>query len=712
MPGPTRPAPVPVRVLVLRSSTARPQPDWAGDAVDVTTVVLDGEAPSRLNPGARLRRGLRRATLTVGLPLTRRVNPGAVWRYLHLDGPLAPTLNADVVLSAEPRLDRHVVLAARISGAEGVLHDTAREAAERLVAFRALLQRVTAHVMRTAARQPPDAALVGRLREAAAALLDTCPAPLVPVDHVAAQARSWVGRLPHQVTAQLVTDAFAGLPWPEPWTGASGLGARLEWGRLSTDPDPDAELDRVRLAAAHAAEGSRAAAESDRFDLSVGRWSDAWELLYHRELHTDVGSSPLVDAPGDWLAPLLTGPVPEALVRHRPEGPRNTGPRTARQPPSVVVATGLSGNFHEEVAEALSSVADVRTLDVVRTFPRLRRHGRPSVTALRELAATRGLLEDPRQAARVERLRRAVTRRDVVFSDWADASTVWLSYVCPAGVRLVVRVHSVDALDAWFPLVDWVNVDEVVVSPALHSLVVELLEACGITSLPVTVLPPLVGVRELGPEKDDGARCTLGMVGWARRVKDVAWALDLLDQDPRWRLVLIGHQLTEPRGSARSRRYHSQVLERLRRPDVASRVEVAGWSDDVAVPLRRVGVILSTSRRESLHHGLVEGVASGAVPVVRNWPIYAARGGARTVYPDDWVVETVQEAATRIHATTADDATWERARLEARQQALSLFDPDRAAELYRTTVLGVRRPTRETPGNDPGPTPAGGGLSR
>lgn len=361
-----------------------------------------------------------------------------------------------------------------------------------------------------------------------------------------------------------------------------------------------------------------------------------------------------------------------------------------------MVATGTSGDFHEEVAAALSPVAEVRIADFTDMFKRLRRQRRPTELALRDIAAMRSLAtcspdEDADQEARAQRMRRIVVPYDIVFTDWADATTVWLSHVCPSRVRLVVRIHSVDALDAWFPLVDWVNVDEVIViAPAVQSLVVDLLAALGITELRVTLLPGLVGVDAFSPDKAPGARHTLGLIGWARRVKDTAWALDLLEQDPEWRLVLIGHPLTEPYGGARARRYFEDVLRRMAQPHLRDRLDVVGWTDDVGAHLRRVGVMLSTSRREGNHHGLVEGAATGAVPVVRDWPLFARRGGARAVFPEDWVVDDVEQAAARIRETTADEATWDRVRMAARAQALSLFDPEAAAQQYRATVIGVR----------------------
>lgn len=691
------------RVVLVASRWSADLAQWPdGMPRGIALVTLDGssapEAPSHeeqavvpVSPAGSVGRFLVAATRS-------RVDPRRLWR-LARDPDLAGLGAGDVVVAADAEADRLLRAAPMVpSAVRIVLSDEARLIGDALTALRRALEAVSQRNEHAGEGRPVDEAdddtLVAALRSAARETLRVTPAALVPTDSVAQHARSWVADLPHLRAARLVTEALDGLAWPAATAGASGLTARLCWARWWTDPDPDPT--DVRDAAARAVAGANAALAADSMDVAIGRWCDAWELLYHREMHADVEHSPLVDGPQEWLGELFASPVLEALVRRRPERRRQLGPHTDRAEPRVVVVTGTSGEFHEEVATAVGSVAEVRIADVTDMFKRLRRQRRPTELALHDVAAMRSLGVGPPdeaadQVARAQRLRRIVTPYDVVFSDWADASTVWLSVVCPSRVRLVVRIHSVDALDAWFPLVDWVNVDEVIViAPTVQSLVVDLLAALGITSLRVTLLPGLVGVDALSPDKDEGARHTLGLIGWARRVKDMAWALDVLEQDPAWRLVLIGHPLTEPHGGARARRYFEEVLNRMDQPHLRDRLDVVGWTDDVGSHLRRVGVMLSTSRREGNHHGLVEGAATGAVPVVRDWPLFARRGGARAVFPADWVVEDVEQAVTRIRATTADEATWNRVRMAAREQALSLFDPDAAAEQYRATVIGVR----------------------
>jgi glycosyltransferase involved in cell wall biosynthesis len=100
-----------------------------------------------------------------------------------------------------------------------------------------------------------------------------------------------------------------------------------------------------------------------------------------------------------------------------------------------------------------------------------------------------------------------------------------------------------------------------------------------------------------------------------------------------------------------------------------------GQLDDVPAALTEVGVILSSSVRESFHCGFVEGAASGAVPVGRDWPFFAGKAnGARTLFPADWVVGSAQEAADRILEVTSTAEGWRKAARAASAHALESWD--------------------------------------
>lgn len=528
------------------------------------------------------------------------------------------------------------------------------------------------------------------------------PPVLLPVSRAVSTIR-WLGpALGLEHAADLVVDVLGHFRWDEaPDAGRSGLSAQLAAAAIWTIPDesqfpPDGELEEVADAALAGADDALAAGEPT---LARARLGDAMVLLFHRERHAETLHSPLVADPEGYLRQLYANRTFREVVAG------GTRPRVTHRPAEeeeglrVLVLGGAYGHFHGPVVEALKECSTVR-FRRPRSFDRFLTRKAVDPQLLDALAELRGrgpsAAEDDWFVRELSAgLRRALSRRlrraDVVFTDWADRSTVWASHLVPRGCRLVVRIHSLDALHPSFHLVDWSSVDEViVVSEPLRRLVSAMLTAAG-ADVPVTVVANLAQLHEADRPKEPEARTTLGMVGWGRRVKDPLWALDLLAREPSWRLVLVGPDL--PGRSASARGYLEELHRRLDEPDIRDRVEVIGWTDDVAEHLRRVGVILSTSRRESWHLGLVEGAASGAVPVVRNWPIFAPVGGARSLFPQEWVVETLDEAEARIREVTADEDAWDEARLRAQREALEAFDPGPVAQRYREVVLGPRLPT-------------------
>ncbi len=191
--------------------------------------------------------------------------------------------------------------------------------------------------------------------------------------------------------------------------------------------------------------------------------------------------------------------------------------------------------------------------------------------------------------------------------------------------------------------------------------------------------------------KADSARFNLALIGWGHVAKDPLWALDVIEKlrkhDDRYTLHLFGAEFRRD-FSETAEAYGDRMLPLLEDLERQGAVRRHGHTDDVPGVLTEMGVILSSSVRESFHAGVVEGAASGAVPVVRDWPFFAGRpNGARTLFPADWVVETPGEAVERILATTADVDVWRRLGATVSDHALREWDWDvvkhRFDELFR-----------------------------
>ncbi|ANS79289.1 glycosyl transferase, group 1 family protein [Serinicoccus hydrothermalis] len=468
-----------------------------------------------------------------------------------------------------------------------------------------------------------------------------------------------------------------------------GLRQLVEVSRTGRDQPGTAEAVRGLLEVADA----ELSAVPPDVDTVTRATTLALQLLFHRELHADTTSSPLVTGPdaflADWRASrvgrLLADPVPQAPVLERAAGrSAATRPDPDGHGPRVVVVPGSYPQFAVPVRRALADRAQVHLAEL-RTRDQLRGLG-----TRRELVAARlGLALGTPWVPDYELLEE-LEAADALFVDWADRGSLAAVMSAPAGVRVTLRIHSMDAFSPWIHLLDWSRVDVLVlVSEHLRTMVRTLL-GDRLAGTEVRVVPNLLDPGRIPTGKVEGHRRRLLMVGWAQRVKDPLWAVEVLallrQEDPEWSLTLVGTDF--PDGSVVSQGEYARAFrERITQDDVRGAVRFVGFTRDLAPHLAASGFVLSTSRRESFGLALVEGAASGAVPVVRDWPVFAPLDGARGLFGDDWVVDTVAGAADRIRAL-AEEPGWSAASDRARAVVEQRFTAGPAGSELVDLILG------------------------
>ncbi|WP_256839083.1 glycosyltransferase family 4 protein [Ornithinimicrobium faecis] len=430
-------------------------------------------------------------------------------------------------------------------------------------------------------------------------------------------------------------------------------------------------------------------------------------LLFHVELHADKLTTPLVEDPDSYLHAWRDSRVGQALARPvpRPPAPHSAAPHPPtphpqgeeqphgeeqpqgeQQPRRVIALRGSYPRFSAQVVEELRARPGTEVVEHTWT-------GRSTqVTGL-------GIRLEPVEA----RLRQAMGEdvpdpelatlfdgADAVFIDWADRGACVALMQVPAGVHVTLRIHSMDALSPWIHLIDWSRVDDLVlVSEHLRDVVQRLL-GDRLSSTTVHVVANAVDPARIPTDKTPGHLRRLLVIGWAQPVKDPLWALEVLSRlrqhDPQWTLVLVGSDFL-PSAVTSGVQYAEAFRARLTEPDVCGGVEFVSPTSEITPHLRSAGFVLSTSRRESFGLGLVEGAASGAVPVVRNWPIFAALDGARRLFPQDWVVDSVDSAVERI-LEHADEPAWQRGSEAARGEVEQRFLADAPALALSRIILG------------------------
>jgi len=416
--------------------------------------------------------------------------------------------------------------------------------------------------------------------------------------------------------------------------------------------------DRALAAGDHTAAGSRL--------------QEAFNLAFHRTLHFEDQPSPLAIDPDIFLAPFRASTAYADLVR--PSGlARPARPVVNGRPHRLLVTTFMNWNFVGEIIKDYEGTAgvEVRTLDLKGLVDGSWR-AQPVDLVQRRLRQAHGLDD----VVPPPEVREAFDWADTVFVEWGHRALPWVSLLRDVPARVVARVHSYEAFTPMPMHTDWSGIDDLIfVSPHIRALVESSVPALADGPRLHTIANRnLLGAYDLPKHK--GSEHTLGLVGWNNVTKDPQWALDLLvallEHDQRWRLRLVGHGFPRTNLTGPATAYRDELEARI--DALGDAVERPGFTTDVPEALRHVGVIVSSSRREGTHEGLLQGAASGAFPVVRNWPYVARWGGARTIVPDEWVVETAQEGARMLLAASGNSATFEQRRRAVADWTVRQYD--------------------------------------
>lgn len=287
-----------------------------------------------------------------------------------------------------------------------------------------------------------------------------------------------------------------------------------------------------------------------------------------------------------------------------------------------------------------------------------------------------------------------LAQAESIFAEWARTSAVWISQRKRPDQLLVVRLHRFE-LDSAYPrdiAID--NVDAVVYIAPLFGR--RIRAELGWPAEKLVYIPNFIDLDWLARPKLPEARFALGLVGieWARKRFDLA--LDVLAalrrQDLRFSLVVRSVLPWENQyawATPEERAYVDSCFSRIERdPMLRGGVFFDPPGRDMARWYRRVGHVLSTSDEEGCHTAVAEGMASGAVPVVRPWP------GADEVYGKEWIHPSA-DAATAAILENADAARWEERAARATTEIRRSYDPAAVvaawADLLHGDIAAARR---------------------
>jgi glycosyltransferase involved in cell wall biosynthesis len=281
-----------------------------------------------------------------------------------------------------------------------------------------------------------------------------------------------------------------------------------------------------------------------------------------------------------------------------------------------------------------------------------------------------------------------LTQADIVFCEWCLGNAVWYSRNKLDHQRLIVRLHHQEIGPSAMHYLDgvkWGNVDRLIF--ICQNNMDRFLERFPEMSERSVLIYNLVDCSHFDRPKTDEAMFNLGVLGTAPCRKAPHLALDILEllrsRDSRYRLHIKGHHPWEYEWlwrQPKERAYYDSLYKRLRELETLGAVVLEEHGDDVAEWFRNIGFILSTSEHEGSHQAVAEGMASGAIPIVRNW------AGAETLYPQQFIFDSCSQAVDLIMAHT-DRRDFVSESDASRQYALGRFDSERILAQY-SSMLG------------------------
>lgn len=287
---------------------------------------------------------------------------------------------------------------------------------------------------------------------------------------------------------------------------------------------------------------------------------------------------------------------------------------------------------------------------------------------------------------------------DVIICEWAGHNAVFHSQRKRRDQRLIVRFHGFEVRGAWLRDVALDAVDAVVFVSDFYRR--EILEKTGWPEWITTVIPNVVDVIDLERDKLTDARFHLGVAGYVPMLKRPDRAVDLLErlleEDDRFMLHLRGRApWSYPWEWAKplQRDAYSALFDRIRTsPELRSHVLFEDFSPDMGSWFRGIGWVLSPSTKETFHLAPVEGMASGAVPIVWDRP------GATEIFGET-LDSDIEEIAAHVLETVRSPGAFDALRAEALERA-QRFDMARHRRSWLDLLVAERStplPLRGTP---------------
>ena len=233
---------------------------------------------------------------------------------------------------------------------------------------------------------------------------------------------------------------------------------------------------------------------------------------------------------------------------------------------------------------------------------------------------------------------------DLIFCEWCLGNAVWYSHHKRSDQKLLIRLHHQELSLPYLDNLCWENVDGIILI-SQNNLRIFQERYPEHAKKARLIYSNVIDCAELNQPKLYGAEFNLGIVGISPKRKGFHRAVVLLNRlkkvDQRFTLFVKGKLPWEYDWLWRQpeeRRYYEELFLEISRSPHRNSIVFEPYGEDMPAWFSKVGFLLSTSDHDGSHQVVAEGMASGAIPIIRNWD------GADLIYPPKYVFETLEQA--------------------------------------------------------------------
>lgn len=235
---------------------------------------------------------------------------------------------------------------------------------------------------------------------------------------------------------------------------------------------------------------------------------------------------------------------------------------------------------------------------------------------------------------------------EILFCEWGLGNVIWYQAHKKEHQKLIVRLHRFEMNTKYPTQFDYSKIDQIIaISPYIFE---EFHRVAGVPREKMRVIFNAIDVKRFDKEKEPESNFNLGMIGFVPKLKRIDRAIEIFEKlymkDNRYHLYIKGKHPNEfgwVWNDKEQRQYYDKVFEKIGKSEFGKNVHFEGWGD-VAEWLKKIGYVLSISDYESFHMAPIEGMASGAYPLVYK------REGVNTIFPEKVIYNNFDDIVNSI----------------------------------------------------------------